>query len=333
MLSLVHSVCHKKMEVQMEEAKHICVYSGCAHPELSQQIANYLGINLGKCHITHFPDGEIFAQFEENVRRADAFLIQPICNQPNDNLMELFIMMDAARRASAARITAVLPYFGYARQDRKDKPRVPITAKLVANLLTCAGADRVITMDLHAQQIQGFFDIPVDHLYARPVLVPHIKKLIGDNGVVVAPDSGSAKMAMAYGDMLDAGFAVVTKRRINATTVASSHLVGDVKDRICVITDDLTSTAGTLCAAAKILKANGAAKVYCAVSHCLLNETGKERLLSTPEIEQMITTDAVPVTDTLGGKIKVVSIAPLLGEAIRRIHDGKSVSSLFYINH
>ena len=242
-------------------------------------------------------------------------------------------MIDAARRASAARITAVLPFFGYARQDRKDKPRVPITAKLVANLLTVAGADRIITMDLHAQQIQGFFDIPVDHLYARPVLVPYLKKLIGNNGVVVAPDSGSAKMAMNYGDMLEAGFAVVTKRRINATTVASSHLVGDVKDRICVITDDLTSTAGTLCAAAKILKANGAAKVYCAVSHCLLSDIGKEKLLATPEIEQVITTDAVPIVDDLGGKIKVVSIAPLLGEAIRRIHDGKSVSSLFYINH
>ena len=203
----------------------------------------------------------------------------------------------------------------------------------MANLLTVAGADRIITMDLHAQQIQGFFDIPVDHLYARPVLVPYLKKLIGDNGVVVAPDSGSAKMAMNYGDMLEAGFAVVTKRRINATTVASSHLVGDVKGRICVITDDLTSTAGTLCAAAKILIAHGAAKVYCAVSHCLLSEVGKEKLLATPEIEQIITTDAVPIVDDLGGRIKVISIAPLLGEAIRRIHDGKSVSSLFYINH
>ena len=315
----------------MEEAKHICVYSGSAHPELSQQIANYLGVNLGKVHITHFPDGEIFVQFEENVRRADAFLIQPTCKAPNDNLMELLIMIDAARRASAARITAVLPYFGYARQDRKDRPRVPITAKLVANLLTVAGADRILTVDLHAQQIQGFFDIPVDHLYARPVLVPYLKTLIGDNGVVVAPDSGSAKMAMYYGDMLGAGFAVVTKRRINATTVASSFLVGEVKDRVCVITDDMTSTAGTLCAAARILKEHGAAKIYAAVSHCLLDEIGKQRLLETPAIEQLITTDAVPITDNMNGKIKVVSIAPLLGEAISRIHDGKSVSSLFYL--
>ena len=318
---------------ELDEAKHIRVYAGSGHPELSQKIANYLGVTLGKVHITHFPDSEIFVQFEENVRRADAFLIQPTSTPSNDHLMELLIMIDAARRASAARITAVLPYFGYARQDRKDKPRVPITAKLVANLLTCAGADRILTMDLHAQQIQGFFDIPVDHLYARPVLVPYIKELLGDNGVVVAPDSGSAKMAMTYSDMLQAGFAVVTKRRINATTVASSHLVGDVKDRICVITDDMTSTAGTLCAAAKILKDQGAAKVYAAVSHCLLSKIGQEKLLNTPEIEQLITTDAVPNIDTLNGKIRVVSVAPLLGEAIRRIHEGKSVSPLFYTGH
>ena len=315
----------------MEEAKHIRIYSGTAHTELSEQIAAYLGQELGKVHITHFPDGEIFVQFEENVRRADAFLIQPTCNKPNDNLMELLIMIDAARRASAARITAVIPYYGYARQDRKDRPRVPITAKLVANLLTVAGADRVLAVDLHAQQIQGFFDIPVDHLYARPVLVPYIKELIGDNGVVVAPDSGSTKMAMYYGDLLGAGFAVVTKRRINATTVASSHLVGDVKDRVCVITDDMTSTAGTLCAAAKILKEHGAAKVYAAVSHCLMSKIGQDKLLATPEIEQLVTTDAVPNIDTMDGRIKVVSVAPLFGEAIKRIHDGKSVSSLFYL--
>ncbi len=313
----------------MEEAKHIRVYSGTAHPQLAQQIAEYLGTELGHVNITHFPDGEIFAQFEENVRRADVFLIQPTCNPPNDNIMELLIMIDAARRASAARITAVLPYFGYARQDRKDRPRVPITAKLVANLLTVAGADRVLTVDLHAQQIQGFFDIPVDHLYARPVLTPYLKELIGDSGVVVAPDSGSAKMAMCYSDMLHAGFAVVTKRRISATQVASSHLVGDVKDRVCVITDDLTSTAGTLCAAADLLRKAGAREVYAAVSHCLLNEKGKKTLLENDAIKQLFTTDAVPQNDNLNGKLKVVSVAPLLGEAIMRIHEGKSVSCLF----
>jgi len=322
----------------MEEASNIRVYSGSAHPELSQKIADYLGVNLGKVHLTHFPDGEIFAQFEENVRRADAFLIQPTCkstdgHSPNDNLMELLIMIDAAKRASAARITAVLPFYGYARQDRKDKPRVPITAKLVANLLTVAGADRIIAMDLHSQQIQGFFDIPVDHLYARPVLVPILKEIIGDNAVVVAPDSGSAKMAMNYAEMLDAGFAVVAKRRINATTVASSHLVGDVRGKVCVITDDLTSTAGTLCAAANILMDNGATEVYAAVSHCMLNESGRAKLLATPAIKQLIATDALPIADDMGGRIKIVSISKMLGEAIRRIHDGKSVSSLFYVKH
>ena len=311
----------------------IKLFSGNSNKELAKAIAKKLNTELGEIEVTKFSDGEINVHIAETVRGRDLFIIQSTCSPVNDNLMELLIMIDAARRASAARITAVLPYFGYARQDRKDKPRVPITSKLVANLLTVAGADRILTLDLHAQQIQGFFDIPVDHLYARPVLVPYLKELVGDNGVVVAPDSGSTKMAMAYGDMLDAGFAVVTKRRINATTVASSHLVGDVKDRICVITDDMTSTAGTLCAAAKILKAHGAAKVYAAVSHCLLNNIGQEKLLSTPEIEQLITTDAVPNIDTLNGKIKVISIAPLLGEAIRRIHDGKSVSPLFYTGH
>ena len=317
----------------MKTSSHICVYSGSANPELSQAIADYLGISLGKVHLTRFPDGECFCQFEENVRTADVFIIQPTCAPVNDNLMEMLIMIDAARRASAARITAVLPYYGYARQDRKDKPRVPISSKLVANMITAAGADRLITLDLHSQQIQGFFDIPMDHLYARPVLVPVLKEILGPDPVVVAPDSGSAKMAMYYCDMLEGGFAVVAKRRINATTVASSHLVGEVKNKVCVITDDLTSTAGTLCAAAKILKEKGAAKIYCAISHCMLGDKGKEKLLSTPEIEQLITTDAVPQTDDLGGKIKVVSVAPLLGEAIRRIHEGKSVSTLFYIKH
>jgi len=239
------------------------------------------------------------------------------------------IMIDAARRASAARITAVLPYYGYARQDRKDRPRVPITSKLVANLLVAAGVDRIISMDLHAQQIQGFFDIPVDHLYARPVLVPELRKVLGPDPVVVSPDSGSAKMAMYYCDMLHGGFAVVAKRRLSGSTVASSHLVGDVKDKICVVTDDLTSTAGTLCAAADLLKKAGAKEVYAAVSHCLLNEKGKHTLLANDAIKQLFTTDAVPQKDDLNGRIKVVSVAPLLGEAIMRIHEGKSVSCLF----
>ena len=310
--------------------KDIRVYSGSAHPKLSKAIADYLEIPLGKVNLTRFPDGEIFVQFEENIRRADVFLIQPTCAPTNENLMELLIMIDAAKRASAARITVVIPYYGYARQDRKDRPRVPITAKLVANLLTAAGVNRIITMDLHSQQIQGFFDIPVDHLYARPVIVPYLKTLVGDNEtVVVSPDSGSVKMAMAYCGMMNAGLAVVAKRRINADTVASSHLVGDVKGKFCVITDDLTSTAGTICAAADILKKAGAAKIYVVVSHCLLNDKGKKKLLEDSSIEQLITTDGVPDMDDLDGKVKALSIAPLLGEAIRRIHEGRSVSSLF----
>ncbi len=309
--------------------KDIRVYSGSAHPKLSKAIAEYLEIPLGKVNLTRFPDGEIFVQFEENIRRKDVFLIQPTSSPTNENLMELLIMMDAAKRASAGRVTAVLPYFGYARQDRKDRPRVPITAKLVANLLVAAGANRIITIDLHSQQIQGFFDIPVDHLYARPVIIPYLKELLGDNAVVVSPDSGSVKMAMAYCEMLNAGLAVVAKRRINADTVASSHLVGEVEDKICIITDDLTSTAGTLCAAADILKKAGAAKIYAVVSHCLLNDAGKKKLMADTNIEQLITTDGVPHMDDLDGKVKILSVAPLLGEAIKRIHQGRSVSSLF----
>lgn len=311
---------------------NICIYSGSANPKLSKDIAEYLGKPLGKVNLTRFPDGEIFVQFEENIRRADVFIIQPTCSPPNEHLMELLIMLDAAKRASAERVTAVLPFYGYARQDRKDKPRVPITAKLVANLLTVAGASRIIAMDLHSQQIQGFFDIPVDHLYARPVFVPYLKKKLGKDAVVVSPDSGSVKMAMAYSNMLNAGLAIVAKRRLNANSVALSHLVGDVKGKTCVITDDLTSTAGTICAAAEILKKEGAGKIYAAVSHCQLNDSGKKRVTECDAIEEMICTDGIPVCDDLGGKLHVLSVAPLLGEAIRRIHEGKSVSSLFKIN-
>jgi len=265
------------------------------------------------------------------VRRADVFIIQPTCSPTNEHLMELLIMLDAAKRASAARITAVLPYYGYARQDRKDRPRVPITAKLVANLITVAGANRIIAMDLHSQQIQGFFDIPVDHLYARPVFTPYLKERLGPNVVVVSPDSGSVKMAQSYCDVLDGGLAVIAKRRISATSVTTSHLVGDVKGRTCVITDDMTSTAGTLCAAADKLKEEGASKVFAAITHCVLNEQGYKKLASNTSIEEMVVTDGIQVNDTLNGKIKVLSVAPLLGEAIRRIHDGVSVSTLFRI--
>ena len=311
--------------------ENICIYSGSANPQLSSDIAAYLGVPLGKVNLTRFPDGEIFCQYEENVRRADVFIIQPTCAPTNEHLMELLIMLDAAKRASAARITAVLPYYGYARQDRKDRPRVPITAKLVANLITIAGANRIIAMDLHSQQIQGFFDIPVDHLYARPVISPYLRQRLGPNVVAVSPDSGSVKMAQSYCDALDAGLAVIAKRRISATSVATSHLVGDVKGRTCVITDDMTSTAGTLCSAADKLKEEGASKVFAAITHCVLNEKGYEKLAANTSIEEMVVTDGIPISNTLNGKIKVLSIAPLLGEAIRRIHEGVSVSTLFRI--
>ncbi len=308
-------------------ARDIRLYSGKSNPRLAASIAKCLGQELGHAQIERFPDGEVWVQYQDNLRNADAFIIQSTCNPTNENLMELLIMLDAARRASAARITAVIPYFGYARQDRKDKPRVPITAKLVANLITTAGANRILAMDLHAQQIQGFFDIPVDHLYAAPVLIPYLREKMDAEGVVVSPDSGSVKMAQSYADRLGCGFAVVAKRRVDANHVASSHLVGDVKDRICVLVDDMTSTAGTLIAAAELLKRQGASKIYAAVSHFLANDRAFERIKESP-IEELVTTNSVPCAHG-SDRVHTVDIAHLLSEAIRRIHAGESVSSLF----
>ena len=314
-------------------ARDIRLFSGTANPELAQAIARHMDMELGHVNIERFPDGEIFVQYRDQLRTADVFIIQPTCNPPNENIMELLIMLDAARRASAARITAVIPFFGYGRQDRKDRPRVPITAKLVANLLTVAGANRILTMDLHAQQIQGFFDIPVDHLYAAPVMLRYLRDQlkINEDAVIVSPDSGSVKMAHSFADRLNCGFAVVAKRRVNATTVESSHLVGDVCNRDCVICDDLTTTAGTLCAAAELLKREGAKKVYAVVSHCLLTETGRERLRKSA-IEELITTNSVPQPESPDSRVRPLCIAPLMANAIRRIHSGESVSCLFQVN-
>lgn len=311
-------------------ARDIKLFSGTANPELSQAIAKIMNMELGHVNVERFPDGEIFVQYRDPLRTSDVFIIQPTCNPPNENIMELLIMLDAARRASAARITAVIPFYGYARQDRKDRPRVPITAKLVANLLTCAGADRVLTMDLHCQQIQGFFDIPVDHLYAAPIMLKYMREHLNlnENSVIVSPDSGSVKMAHSFADKLNCGFAVVAKRRVNATTVESSHLVGDIKGRDCVICDDLTTTAGTLCGAANLLKREGANKVYAVVSHCLLTEEGKKRVKDSA-IEQLITTNTVPHKDAEDCRIHTLCVAPVLAEAIKRIHEGESVSCLF----
>jgi ribose-phosphate pyrophosphokinase len=306
------------------------IFSGTANPGLAAKMAHALELELGNVDIRHFPDGETFVKFVQNIRGADVFIIQPTCSPPNENLMELLIMLDAARRASAARITAVLPFFGYGRQDRKDQPRVPITAKLTANLLVTAGADRILTMDLHAQQIQGFFDIPVDHLYAAPVLVKYLRDVVDSNVVVVAPDSGGVKMAHAYAGMMDAGLAIVAKRRIDANNVSTLHLVGDVAGRDCVLVDDMSTTAGTLLAAAAQLKASGAERIFAAVSHCSLTNEAHEKVEQS-DITELITTDTIPprAGEEKNGKVRVLTVAPLLAEAVRRIHEDRSVSSLF----
>ena len=304
------------------------IFTGNAHPALAGAICDYLKVGLGDASVSSFPDGETYVKINDNIRGRDVFIIQPTCPPTNQNLMELLILVDAARRASAARITSVIPFFGYARQDRKDQPRVPITAKLVANLLVAAGVNRVLTMDLHAQQLQGFFDIPVDHLHARPVMVQHLHKLAIGNLVVVSPDVGGVKMASAYAQALGAGLAIVVKKRKSASETEASHIIGDVSGQNVLIVDDLTETAGTLTSAAKMLRNHGALDIYAGVSHAVLTDLAVERLKDS-EIKELITTDSVPVRPTSDQRVKVLSVAELLGEGIRRIHDDESVSSLF----
>ncbi len=306
------------------------IFSGSSNRPLAEGICKAIGVPLGEATVKCFPDGESFVKINENIRGADVYLIQSTCPPSNHHLMELLIMIDAARRASANRITAVIPFYGYARQDRKDQPRVPITAKLVANLLVAAGANRVLTMDLHSQQIQGFFDIPVDHLYASPVLFDYFKtKVSTTNLVVCSPDVGGMKMAAAYADLLGAGLGMVAKKRTSATKVEAINLVGDVKDCDVLLVDDITETAGTLTAAAKILRDNGARTVRAAVSHCVLNDIAYERLRSGL-IDELITTNSVPI-DTRGLPITVLSVADLLGQAIVRINSNESVTNLFRV--
>ncbi|MDZ8119000.1 ribose-phosphate diphosphokinase [Pontiella agarivorans] len=306
------------------------IISGTGHRVLAEQIAAAAGADLCDVDITRFPDGEVFVKIVENVRGDDLFIVQSVSVNPNEYLMELLIMIDAAKRASADRITAVLPFYGYARQDRKDQPRVPITAKLVANLLVAAGADRILCVDLHAQQIQGFFDIPVDHLYASPVIVKYLRSRDLDDLVVVSPDAGGLKMADAYSKLLDAGIALVGKQRKSATDVEANHLVGDVKGRNTLLVDDMTSTAGTLTAAAKLLEKAGAKSIRAAVSHSLLTEQGIDRLKGSP-ICELVTTDTVPQREWTSFKVTVLSVADTLAEAICRIHNDQSVSSLFRV--
>ncbi len=304
------------------------IFTGTAHRKLADDICSYLGVPLGDATVSTFPDGETFVKINENIRGRDVFIVQPTCPPTNQNLMELLILVDAARRASAYRVTAVIPFFGYARQDRKDQPRVPITAKLVANLLVAAGVQRVLTMDLHAQQLQGFFDIPVDHLYALPVLMNYLSSIRADNLVVISPDVGGVKMASAYAQALNASLAIVVKKRISATETEASHVIGEVAGKNALIVDDLTETAGTITSAAAILKEHGAGEIYAGISHAVLTDLAVRRLKESP-IKELITTDSTPVHSGAVGCIKVLSIAELLGEGIKRIHEDKSVTSLF----
>ncbi len=308
--------------------KELRVFAGTSNMALAERIAVCLNTELGALDIRRFPDGETFVKIHDNIRGKDVFIVQSTCKPPNEMLMELLIMVDAMRRASAERITAVLPYFGYARQDRKDQPRVPITAKLVANLLVAAGCNRVLTVDLHAQQIQGFFDIPVDHLYAAPVMVKYLREKRLNKPLVVSPDTGGVKAAYAYSQMLGTGLAIVAKQRLGPAEVDAFSVVGNVEGSDVIMVDDLTTTCGTLCAAARILKEHGAATIRAAVTHATLTEQGVCRLKDSC-IEELVVTDTVPMIGSDGFPITVLSVAELLAEAIMRIHNDQSVSTLF----
>ena len=312
------------------------VFSGTANLPLAEKVAEYLGQDLNKIDIRHFPDGETFCQVIEGVRGKDVFVIQSCSPSPNEAYMELFIIMDALKRGSARRITAVLPYYGYARQDRKDQPRVPITARLIANLLETAGADRVLAMDLHANQIQGFFDIPLDHLKAEPIILDYIREQHWAKPVVVSPDTGGAKTAYGYSRKLKCGLAIVAKQRTGDSTVDAFSVVGDVRNCDVIMIDDRTATGGTLSAAAKMCRENGARTVHAFVSHFPLTEKGMDRLMHETQLDELVVTDTIPLrsgfdVSKLPFKLTRLSVAPLIGEAIRRTHNDESINDLF--NH
>ncbi len=304
------------------------VFAGNANRELAEDIAAKLDTPLGDAVVDKFPDGEINLKINEDVRGADVFIVQPTCPPVNHNLMELLTLIDCAKRASAGRITAVVPYFGYARKDRKDEGRVPITAKLVANCIVTAGADRVLTLDLHAAQIQGFFDIPVDHLYARPVFQQHMVDQRLENLVVVGPDVGAIKMARAYSKFLGAGLAIVDKRRISGDTAEVMHVIGEVEGKNILMVDDMIATGGSILEATKILKKHGAAKIYVAATHPVLCGPASERLTQAP-CEQILVANTIPTEGKDIPTLKTLSVAGLLAEAMKRIHRSESVSSLF----
>jgi ribose-phosphate pyrophosphokinase len=310
------------------------LFAGRSNIPLAEKISEYLGIALGNVRIEPFPDGELMIKLEEDVRGKDVFIIQSTCSPVNRSMMELLIFIDCARRASAERITAVIPYFGYARQDRKDEGRTPITAKLVANLIATAGADRVLTMDLHAAQIQGFFDIPVDNLLAEPVLSHHFLAEKIDNLALVSPDVGNVKRARIYADRMNGELAIIDKRRVSGDEVEVGHVIGDVQGRTVLMIDDMISTAGTICEAAKLCKKSGAERILVGTTHAVLCGPAVQRLRDAP-IDEVIVTDTIPVSDEKLqdlGKCRVLSISKLMGEAIHRIHNDESVSSLFHMN-
>jgi ribose-phosphate pyrophosphokinase len=307
------------------------IFSGSAHRALTEEIAEFLGVQVGNARLQRFPDTEVSFQIDENIRGTDVFVVQPTCADVDRHLVELCVMIDAFRRSSASRITAVIPYYGYARQDRKDKPRVPISAKLMANLITAAGANRVLTMDLHKAQIQGFFDIPVDHLFAAPVIINHLDTLDSPNLTIVSPDAGGAERARAYAKRLRAELAIIDKRRSEDGSAEVMNVIGDVAGRTCILQDDIIDTAGTIVKAAAALKASGAERVFACAVHGVLSGPAIERLEAAP-IDQVILTNTIPLATERAKcckKIKQLSVARLLGQAIRSIHEETSVSSLF----
>jgi len=308
----------------------LAIFSGNANPELAKSICKDLKVKLQDAFVGRFSEGEIRVKINENVRGKDVFIVQPTCPPTNDNLMELLIMMDALRRASANRITAVIPYFGYARQDRKDQPRVPITAKLVANLLTVAGASRILTMDLHAGQIQGFFDIPVDHLFSVGVLVDYFSKMNIKDLVAVSPDVGSIKMARAYAKRISSGLAIIDKRRVSPEKAEAIHIMGEVEGKNVIIVDDMIATGSSLIEAVEALKKAKAKTIYAAIAHGVLSGPAIERIEQCKGLEKLLITDSVPLSENKRHpKIEVLSVASLLAEAIKRIHNEESVSCLF----
>jgi ribose-phosphate pyrophosphokinase len=311
-------------------AKELRIFTGSAHPALGEAIARSLGLPVGRAHLSRFSDGEIWFQIQDNVRGADVFVVQPTGPPVNENLMELLVMLDAFKRSSASRITAVIPYYGYARQDRKDKPRVPISAKLVADLLSAAGTSRVLTMDLHASQIQGFFDMPVDHLFAAPVIIEYVANLRLPNLTIVSPDAGGVERARAYAKRLDATLAIVDKRRETANVAEVHHVIGDVEGRTTLIVDDIVDTAGTLAKVAGALKQAGARDILASSTHAVLSGRAIENIEASP-LSRLIVTDSIPVPKDRRRceKIVVLSIAELMGKAIRNIHEEASVTSLF----